>query len=450
LTRYLLIAALITPSTLIVGSSGVLDVHSTSHVPTLNFNDTSLYETMGLGDSSSPVLHRLTLATATGMQILPMKRVLAINTSYTHEFEGPSLNCEVAIGYRLQNISAVLNKTKQQVLVAADLRLGDADIKYLSHTRDEDGVSTNRTYNVTTFVSEYVVGNTLKSCDASGGPYDKPVLWARMGNESITCAVHNTHFNVYVVAPGSTQTMTRVDFEWKERMKTLVTNNTFNALASLLNGFFGMFTNGGASGGYFSGKTIIADTALLELLQRSFERLRVTVPQEDWMASENRTFLEMVEELSRNQPLSLSSSEKLWLPMESTNLTKVVHTSSQAVYEYRPYNLWLAYGIAIALSFDAVLLGLHALWLNGVSHDNSFSSIMASTRNAYLDELTLGHSLGATPMSKEILQTRLRFGELEEGMEKLRPRGGLWARRDDPAAEEGATCILGRNSSDIS
>jgi hypothetical protein len=403
---------------------------SKGHVPTLDFNDTSLYETLGLGDSTSPVLHRITLATSTGMSIVPMKRVLAVNTSYTHEFEGPSLRCETATGYRLQNISAVVNETERQILVAADFRpYGGAEIKYLSFTRDEGGLSANGTYNVTTFVSECVVGNAFRACDTSRGDYSNPVLWARMGEESVTCAVHNTRFKIWVMASGSTQTITTAHFEWQERMVNHVTRNTFNALASLLNGFFGMFTDkstdGVTRGGYFSGKTMIADTALLELLQRSSPQLRAAVPQEDWMAAENRTFPQMIEELSRNQTLSLFSSEKLWLPMEDTDLTQVAHYTQETVYDYRPYNLWLSYGIAIALSFVAILLGLYALWLNGVSHDNSFSSIMASTRNMYLDELTLGHSLGATPMSKEILRTRLRFGELGEGMEKMRPRAGF-------------------------
>jgi hypothetical protein len=354
-----------------------------------------------------------------------MKIVLAVNTPYVHEFQGPSFECETATGDRLQNISAVLNETKQQILVAGDLEMGDVEIMYLTFTRDEDGLSANGTHNATTFVPECVVGDTFSSCDASGGDYSNPVLWACMGNESITYAIHNTDFKARIEASGSTQIMTSVDFERKERMVNTITKNTFNALASLLNRVFGTFTDGGASGDYFSGKTMIADTALLELLQRSFPQLRATVPQEDWMAAETRTFPEMVEELSRNQTLSLFSSEKLWLPMEDTNLTTVIHNTSRTVYEYRPYNLWLVYGITIALSFIAVLLGLHALWLNGFSHDNSFSSIMASTRNGYLDELTLGHSLGTTPMSKEILRTRLRFGELGEGMEKGRPRAGF-------------------------
>jgi hypothetical protein len=163
-------------------------------VPTLNFNNNSLYETLGLGDSTSPVLHRITLATSTGMSILPMKRVLAVNTSYIHEFEGPSLKCETATGYRLQNISAVVNETKQQVLATVDFRpYAAAEINYLSFSRDEDGLSANATYNVTTFVSECLIGNAFRACDTSRGDYSNPVLWARMGEERASPARSTTH-----------------------------------------------------------------------------------------------------------------------------------------------------------------------------------------------------------------------------------------------------------------
>jgi hypothetical protein len=40
--------------------------------------------------------------------------------------------------------------------------------------------------------------------------------------------------------------------------------------------------------------------------------------------------------------LSLFSSEKFWPPLESTNLTKVVHTSIKNIYDYRLYSLWFA------------------------------------------------------------------------------------------------------------
>lgn len=75
----------------------------------------------------------------------------------------------------------------------------------------------------------------------------------------------------------------------------------------------------------------------------------------------------------------------------------------------------MTYGIAIAFSALGVLLGLRALWLNGICHETSFSSIMSTTRNKYLDELILGYSLGSAPTPRALKDVKLRFGELRDG-----------------------------------
>jgi hypothetical protein len=71
----------------------------------------------------------------------------------------------------------------------------------------------------------------------------------------------------------------------------------------------------------------------------------------------------------------------------------------------------MTYSIAVAFSVVGVLLGLRAIWLNGVCHDTSFSSIVSTTRNTFLDELTLGNSLGAVPIPDAMKGVKLRFGE---------------------------------------
>ncbi|KAJ4371343.1 hypothetical protein N0V83_004560 [Neocucurbitaria cava] len=393
-------------------------------VPTLNLNNASLYTSLGLGDGSSPLVHRLTVATATGMQITPMRRVLAPNTTYQHIFDGYSLKCEEATADQVRNISAVFNETIDQVLEQAQDEMGDADIKYLSFTltADDNGVVVP-SLNVTTFVSNCVLGATYNRCVVRG---PGPAIWARLGNESIACSAHATRYTVDFTALGDTQTITNVDFEWKDSVQNPVAIKLNQAMATLLNGVFGIFTDGGAEGGLFTGgTTMIVDTALLELLQRTYEELRAAVPQEDWMAAEKRTFPKMIEELSRNQTLSLFSNEKLWLPTSNASLVNVTQSTFVTIYEYRPRNLWLAYGIAVAFSLAGVVLGLRALWLNGVSHDNSFSSIMATTRNRFLDDLTLGYSLGSAPVPKDIARTRLRFGELKTDVGKMRSRAGF-------------------------
>lgn len=51
------------------------------------------------------------------------------------------------------------------------------------------------------------------------------------------------------------------------------------------------------------------------------------------------------------------------------------------VYIYHPKNLLLAYGVALFLALIALVLGACAYVSNGVSHSNSFSSIVRATRN---------------------------------------------------------------------
>lgn len=82
-------------------------------------------------------------------------------------------------------------------------------------------------------------------------------------------------------------------------------------------------------------------------------------------------------------------------------------------YQYAADDLWLAYGISAFFTAVSVALGLWALYDNGVSHNMSFSSFMATTRNPTLDKIVAQESLGAEPMSDQILGSKLRFGVLQ-------------------------------------
>ncbi|EUC40326.1 hypothetical protein COCMIDRAFT_9778 [Bipolaris oryzae ATCC 44560] len=403
------LAALIPPSTLTVTGAQLYSERSTK-VPTLNLNDTTLYQSDGIGEGTSPLLHRLTIATATSMQILPMRRTLPVNATYTYSFDAPSLKCTPAAGDQLQNFTAMRKESIRQVLIVADQRSSiDADMRYLSFAANASGPG-----NATTYVSKCVAGESFGDCGANS---PIPTFFMQMGNETITCTTHNTNFTALFGDFGGqdTQPVTYLSHEFKEPLNTDVTRKMFRALSTILNGFFGTFVGGGAGGGYFSGKAMIPDTALLELLQQNFPELRDVVPQEAWMSQRsNTTLAAMIEELSRNQTLSLFGNERLWETDEAKKAEVAVrYFSYYNMYEYSPRNLWVAYGAAIVCSFAAVLLGLRALWVNGVCHDNSFSAVVAATRSRYLDRLTRGHSLGATPMGEKILRAKLRFGVLE-------------------------------------
>jgi hypothetical protein len=78
----------------------------------------------------------------------------------------------------------------------------------------------------------------------------------------------------------------------------------------------------------------------------------------------------------------------------------------------------LSYAIAFAISLFCVFVGLRAMFVNGVSHSMSFSTIVAVTRNSTLDNLLVGNSLGAEPMIKDVMAKKLMFGVLRHDLQR--------------------------------
>ena len=285
------------------------------HVPTLNFNDSSLYTFSGLGDGSSPLLTRLTFATASNMEVLPLQAI-APNTTYRHQFLGPSLKCELATGDRLNDINAVWNQTLKDISESAG-----SVIMYLAYTKQNDSIR-SPLLDLPSFVSNCVRGSSHgNSCTPS---YD-PAISARVGDESITCALYDTYFDLEFRTTGTTQTLTGLDFEWLQ--KSDGGNESFQAiskaLATMLDGVIGAYAVGPAAQQYDSGfsglltyQTRVMSTALIGLVSTALSRgsapLLQDLPQADRDLAANRTLADMIEELSRNQTLSLFNSERLW------------------------------------------------------------------------------------------------------------------------------------------
>lgn len=85
------------------------------------------------------------------------------------------------------------------------------------------------------------------------------------------------------------------------------------------------------------------------------------------------------------------------------------------VWSYRPMWLAVSYFIAVGLTFAAVGVGLHAIATNGYVAQTNFSTFLTTTRNPDLDKMTEGSCLGAWPLKKDLLNTRLRFGQTRAG-----------------------------------
>lgn len=113
-----------------------------------------------------------------------------------------------------------------------------------------------------------------------------------------------------------------------------------------------------------------------------------------------------IEELAHNVTLSLLSISDL----ETKTTTEA--STTRLVYKYSRRPLVLSYAGAAAAGLFCLLVGLVALWKNGIASDVSFSRVLVTTRNPTLDKLSYGECLGGDPYPRYLRKTKLKFGEL--------------------------------------
>jgi hypothetical protein len=80
------------------------------------------------------------------------------------------------------------------------------------------------------------------------------------------------------------------------------------------------------------------------------------------------------------------------------------------IYVYRPRDLWLAYGIAIAASFLCMILGVYAMWRNGGCYQTTFSTFIRVTNDENLLSLISTGDRGGEPLPKDLAEARVVLG----------------------------------------
>jgi len=87
-------------------------------------------------------------------------------------------------------------------------------------------------------------------------------------------------------------------------------------------------------------------------------------------------------------------------------------------FHYNRKSLWVGYAISIFATLVFVIVGMHSIYLNGITSDTLFSKVLVTTRNPTLDNLVEKHEgvcLGGDPFPEELEKTRLRFGIIDRG-----------------------------------
>ncbi|EME78326.1 uncharacterized protein MYCFIDRAFT_216609 [Pseudocercospora fijiensis CIRAD86] len=190
-------------------------------------------------------------------------------------------------------------------------------------------------------------------------------------------------------------------------------------------------------GGTYSTDTKVMSTVLLDTKELSFLRTPsnwATAAQTatythlgstdnmpslyDWTAEPSqRSLKDTIEQLFQNITISMLSSDHFQPNTSSPFAPPLVNVTSpiyQNVYEYSPVKLWLAYGIAIALTLLGTILGLIAIFKNGAAFSDDFSTILRTARYARLSrEVSYSDSDGRDPLPEYLSETTIVFSHGE-------------------------------------
>lgn len=212
MVRLLPLSALITPATLTV----FLSQNSTTsikNVPGINMTNPDNFEDLFYVQSTSRTLTRIASSVSTEAQILPMDVVYA-NSSYTMDFQGPSLKC----GPAAPNETEFIDKYWVLVDPRAD-SIGSNNFTWIPVFM---GFSPNKDLemNATRFVSTCVIGSsmfTAADCTAlySLAAWLLPALFLRLRDERWSCSLQVTQFSANFHASDTQQTIGNShSFKW--------------------------------------------------------------------------------------------------------------------------------------------------------------------------------------------------------------------------------------------
>jgi hypothetical protein len=86
----------------------------------------------------------------------------------------------------------------------------------------------------------------------------------------------------------------------------------------------------------------------------------------------------------------------------------------QSSFVYVPERLWQCYAPVIFTTLMILLFGALTIWQDGTTFSTGFSRILVTTRNTTLDDISRGACLGNDPFPMELMNTRLKFGVLND------------------------------------
>ncbi|KAM0135251.1 hypothetical protein ACHAO1_005336 [Botrytis cinerea] len=426
-------------------------------LPVLDFSKAIWNNSVDGQYNAVSITNTIAINTASNIDVLGLSRqVSGSEWSYTLQFHGPSIKCNEPNGTQQAIFNNITKYYEQNNIFTYD---------------DQNDNRTNTTFGVgsgrivyTSWSSWYAGGtpNTgfLPPSLASYGSY-YPQLWIQTSTSELVCTAVNATFNIAVSYIDGVQHVTQQNVEIIghydlsymnvgsiESGPTITDSNgvtTATATGASANVLWNqyiphMYALGAILGGNITlqdvtlgsshneqysgyGATNILGTGLMaceEIASTPFKNessylIRdpsstftntFTSTTQPWLCR-NQTLARGIEDLANNITISYLSSPDL---TSDSDLQQIITSNTNNYYVYHPLWLLISYGLALLFSVIAVAVGVHAIHSNGVVHSNSFSAIVATTRNPELDKFLGRSCLGADPLREDSEQRRLKFG----------------------------------------
>jgi hypothetical protein len=443
-------------------------------VPNFRMPAWSQYQSMQTDETMEPTAQMLKVVSeaALNMKVLPPTPP-SLNSSFGIQFYGPTVQCndstpqqEAQFLYFMKNMAREAEIFTAQQVESGNYTStpdeggpGDATTIFGALVLSAFSPSVHSVndayqgFQTDDFNNWYPEMNYSDLQDYNWGQSGVQTIWIQLSNQTLVCTAVNasfeigfeysngvgsvTHQNIQIIPAGDSNAdiagTNAVDLSYD----TVVTNDTdntayFTSFLALGSNIFGNIslenTNEGCKGGPVAG--CIKENSPFDL-QVETSRAAVTgliacneiahnywydiynipsnesnFPAELWMCR-NRTLARGIEDLANNLTISMLSSANF----TTNTTTQITSSTTQNVYRYDKRNLFISYGAVIVVTLFVLLVGLLSLISNGVYHDGSFSTIMATTRNPDLDALSQGACLGGR---KDIAENNLMFGVLTQ------------------------------------
>lgn len=356
-------------------------------------------------------LSRLSLASLSSTTMF-QQTPPSINCSFTMNVFAPALSCEASP----QMMRSVTNATDS---LGGNAGVQSSTVLFFSWAPDSR--------NLTTLLSssnsaDYVPLDATSNGSSqiflySNGPDILQSLAVETQPALVNCSLYNASYTLHFNFSNTVQTlnvlkrdllngvaasaMQNTDF-YSLTGDSKAVQNEYVAYVSLMTAFGNIVTGNifgiqsHLTGHYYvTLKTLAMSTALGQI-------------QGTWS---NETLAATTEQMFENMTLSLLSSNSFTMDKKMTPPLKSVSVlTAQNVYLYKPSSLLISYGVVAVVAILIATLGAFTLLRNGHSFDQSFSTILRTTRHPDFSRIVSLHdAAGAEPCADTIQGSEIVF-----------------------------------------